>query len=333
MGDAEIPCPDPIIPGGEMTRRLLSMTARTIPSRCAPRRWPHALASATGLCLMAAKVWAAPIPVNNPSFELLPAGGLPNGCGAGCSYNEDFIPGWINTPFAGLGLSSGQFRPGTNTGNTTYFNSLSDGPTSAYTSNGCIEQTVGVALQPGVTYTLVVDVGWRNDVGPTGVPRLRVNDIYYDGIGTPVHGGWSAFTVAYVGRAQDAGSAITICLNSVSLQGNFDNVRLTDSDASTGVETETLTPLLQLQARPNPFGAVTRVHFSLTRRSPVVLRVFDLSGRAVRTLLQAVTLEPGAHEATWDGLDDAGVRLGSGLYFLRIETGETSRVERVLLVR
>lgn len=316
-----------------MTWRLSSMAARTIPTRLAPRRWARALASATGLCLVAAKAWAAPIPVNNPSFEQLPTGGLPNGCGAGCSYNEDFIPGWINTPFAGLGLASGQFRPGTNTGNTTYFNSLSDGPTSAYTSDGCIEQTVGVTVQTGVTYTLVVDVGWRNDAGPTGVPRLRVNNIYYDAVGTAVQGGWGAFTATYVGRAQDAGSAITICLNSVSFQGNFDNVRLSDSNSSSGVDTETPTPGLQLQARPNPFGAVTHVRFSITRSSPVVLRVFDLSGRAVRTLLQAATLEPGAHEAAWDGLDDAGARLGSGLYFLRLETGEASRVERVLLVR
>src|SRR5688572_13437784 len=98
--------------------------------------------------------WAAPIAVNNPSFEELPAGGLPNGCGPACSYSIDFIPEWNNTPFLGLGLISGQFQPGTHAGNFTYFNTLSDGITSAHTTNSGITQTVGVTVQEGVTYTL-----------------------------------------------------------------------------------------------------------------------------------------------------------------------------------
>lgn len=291
------------------------------------------LLAAAAACLVAVSAAAAPIPVNNPSFEILPDVALPLVCGGGCSYSESFIPGWINTPFLGLGLTSGQFRPGTHTGNTTYFNSLSDGPTSAHTTNGCIEQTVGVTVQPGVTYTLLVDVGWRNDAGPFGLPRLRVNGIYYDGVGTAVLGGWATFTATYLGQAQDAGLPITICLTSVTLQGNFDNVRLNDSSASTGVDPRIPAPKLQLEARPNPFAAATRVQFSLAGSSPVVLRVLDVSGRAVRTLLDASTLGAGVHEAVWDGVDDSGVRMGSGLYFLRIETDEGVQAERVLLVR
>lgn len=307
--------------------------SRSVPSRTTRGRWWHPLLPVAGLGLLAASAWAAPIPVINPSFEILPVGGLPNACGAGCSYNEDFIPGWLNTPFSGLGLYSGQFRPGTNAGNPTYFTALSDGPTSAYTSNGCIEQTVGATVQAGVTYTLRVDVGWRNDASPTGVPRLRVNNVYYDGVGSPVHGGWATYTTTYVAQPADVGLPIAICLTSVSHQGNFDNVRFEDSTAPTGVAPGTPTPVLQLQARPNPFGTVTQVRFSLPRPATTVLRVFDVSGRPVRALLVGVPLEAGAHDATWDGLDDAGARLGSGLYFLLIEAEGASRVERVLLVR
>lgn len=285
------------------------------------------------LCLLAGPAWAAPIPVNNPSFEVLPAGGLPNGCGAGCSYNEDHIPGWTNIPFLGLGLTSGQFRPGADAGNFTYFNTLSDGPTSAYSSNGCIAQTVGVTVQPGVTYTLRADVGWRNDAGPTGLPRLIVNNTFYDGVGTPVHGGWATYTVTYVAQAADIGASMTICLSSVSNQGNFDNVRFDDSTAPTGVGPDPSIPGLELQARPNPFGAATQVRFALPRATLVELRVFDVSGRPVRTLLGGAFLEAGAHDASWDGRDDAGEQLGSGIYFLRLETAVSRRVERVLLVR
>jgi hypothetical protein len=184
---------------------------------------------------LAATAWATPITVLNHSFETLPAAGLTESCGLSCSYSVDFIPGWLNTPFLGLGLSSGQFRPGPDGGNTTYFDSLSDGPTSAYTSIPGIEQTVGALVQQGVTYTLLVDVGWRKDAAPTGVPRLKVNSLFYDGVGIPVLGGWATYTTTYVGRPEDVGLPITIFLDSASFQGNFDNVRLSDSTGVTPV--------------------------------------------------------------------------------------------------
>jgi hypothetical protein len=148
------------------------------------------------LCFLTTPIPAANIPVENPSFETLPDTGLPFGCGTGCSYSMEVIPGWTNIPFLGKGLTSGQFRPGTDVGNTTYFESLSDGPTSAYTSNGCIVQTVAATVMEGVTYTLVADVGWRRDASPTGVPRLVINDVFYDGVGTPVYAAWAPFTVS-----------------------------------------------------------------------------------------------------------------------------------------
>ena len=59
---------------------------------------------------------AAPLFVSNYSFETLPAAGLTlGGCGTGCSYSQDAIPGWT---MVGAG---GQFQPG-NPGNTNYFN-------------------------------------------------------------------------------------------------------------------------------------------------------------------------------------------------------------------
>ena len=182
-------------------------------------------------CGIAPAAWAAPIAVDNPSFETLPAAGLPHPCGTGCSFSVDFIPGWVNTPFLGLGLSSGQFQPGTHAGNTTFFNALSDGITSAYTTTSGISQTVDVTVEEGIIYTLLVDVGWRNDAGPFGNPRLLVNNIFYDGVGTPVRGDWAEYTTTYVGLPQDVGMPITIFLDSVTFQGNFDNVRFSTSVA------------------------------------------------------------------------------------------------------
>lgn len=276
---------------------------------------------------------AMPIPVDNPSFEQLPPSGLNYGCGSGCSYSVEQIPGWQNIPFLGLGLESGQFRPGMDAGNFTYFDSMSDGPTSAHTTTGCIWQVLPVTVQAGVTYTLQADVGWRKDAGPVGLVRLVVNGVFYDGAGTAVFGGWAPHTATYVARAEDVGQPITICLSSVTNQGNFDNVRMFDSTTASGVGDSVEPAAFELAVQPNPFRAAATVRWSLAAPASVALRVFDVSGRAVRTLLTGADQDPGAHESAWDGTDDAGSPVNSGLYFLRLDAGAGSRVVRVLRVQ
>jgi len=180
------------------------------------------------LTLMATAASAGPITVNNPSFETLPPGGLPIGCGTGCSFSEAAIPGWTNGGF------SGQFIPGTQVGNFFAFNTIPDGITVAYSNGGTISQTVGATVQAGVVYTLQVDLGWRND-DPTflGSADLLVNgNQYFSTDATPVQGNFSNFTATYTGLAADVGDSITIQLNTPGQQGDFDNVRLSDNLAS-----------------------------------------------------------------------------------------------------
>ena len=168
---------------------------------------------------------AGVISVANASFETLPAGGLPSGCGTGCSFSEAVIPGWSNSGI------SGQFQPGTPA--TTFFTSLPDGPTVAFSNDTTppISQTVGTKVQLGVTYTLMVDLGWRNDFGSfTSAADLMINGNAITAIGTaPTQGNWSTFTATYTGLASDVGSSITIELLTSGGQGDFDNVRLSDS--------------------------------------------------------------------------------------------------------
>jgi hypothetical protein len=75
------------------------------------------------------------------------------------------------------------------------------------------------------------------------------------------------------------------------------------------------------QNRPNPFATqgLTSIVFSLGQESRVRLRIFDPSGREVRDLVDE-TLPYGEHQAVWDGRDDQGRPLSSGLYFYRLET-------------
>jgi|ERR1017187_8865037 hypothetical protein len=158
--------------------------------------------------------------VNNSSFETLPTGGVSTACpSTGCAYDIGAISGWVSSGV------SGQFQAGTS---GTYFNSLPDGPTSAFSNGGTISQTVTPTVVLGQTYELLVDIGWRLDYPMTGSADLLINGTRYSA--TPlvplVRGTFDTFAVTYTAVAADVGHSITIELQSSGAQGNFDNVQL-----------------------------------------------------------------------------------------------------------
>ncbi len=86
------------------------------------------------------------------------------------------------------------------------------------------------------------------------------------------------------------------------------------------------------QNYPNPFNAKTTIHFSLGGPGEVTLSVFDLLGRRIR-VLQSGFLNAGAHSIVWDGANEAGKVVASGIYFYRLESPEGSRTMRMLLLK
>jgi probable HAF family extracellular repeat protein len=84
-------------------------------------------------------------------------------------------------------------------------------------------------------------------------------------------------------------------------------------------------------AAPNPFYGHTRLGFTLPLAGNVSLRIFDLAGRAVRTLAQG-RFEAGSTGLEWDGRDEQGQRLGAGLYWARFESAGLSATARIALL-
>lgn len=76
---------------------------------------------------------------------------------------------------------------------------------------------------------------------------------------------------------------------------------------------------LLLPARPNPVHQSATLAFSLAHAGPVELDVYDVDGRHVRTLVHD-SRAPGDYRATWDGRDDRGDPIASGVYYARLET-------------
>ncbi len=89
---------------------------------------------------------------------------------------------------------------------------------------------------------------------------------------------------------------------------------------------------LGLTAAPNPFNPTTSVGFTLPAAARVTVVVHDAQGRAVRRLLDA-RREAGRHVLRWDGRDDAGRPLPSGLYLVRAAGGATIEIRKVVLAK
>lgn len=93
------------------------------------------------------------------------------------------------------------------------------------------------------------------------------------------------------------------------------------------------TPLFSLgQCYPNPFNPATTISFTLGEAVRVRLRIYDVSGRFVRELTDG-RREAGLHSEIWDGTDQAGRGVSSGVYFYRLEAGSFIETKKMVLAR
>ncbi len=83
---------------------------------------------------------------------------------------------------------------------------------------------------------------------------------------------------------------------------------------------------------PNPFNPSTRIPFEVTRAGRVSLSIYDVAGRRVRRVLDR-EFAAGAHAAEWDGHDDAGLSVASGVYFYRMQSGARTETRRMVLLK
>jgi len=89
---------------------------------------------------------------------------------------------------------------------------------------------------------------------------------------------------------------------------------------------------LVFEADPNPFTDKTSINYQLPSSAHVQMVVYDPIGRKVKILVDG-RQDAGTHILTWDGTDDAGGKLSSGLYFIRIVTPGFSQTAKVIMVR
>lgn len=86
------------------------------------------------------------------------------------------------------------------------------------------------------------------------------------------------------------------------------------------------------QNYPNPFNPETAIHYQLARAGHVELSIHNLLGQKVRTLVNGLQ-SVGSHQLTWDGKNDFGATVPSGIYFYKLHSGSFVQVKKMALIR
>jgi len=91
-------------------------------------------------------------------------------------------------------------------------------------------------------------------------------------------------------------------------------------------------PLTLHQNFPNPFNPSTTIAFFLPTGGPVALRIYDVGGRLVRTLVDG-SMPIGTHRVTWNGMNDRGAPVSSGVYYYRLRAEKKTITKKMVILR
>jgi hypothetical protein len=84
---------------------------------------------------------------------------------------------------------------------------------------------------------------------------------------------------------------------------------------------------------PNPFNPTTTIRYSIKERAHVSLKVYNVAGQLVRTLVDEVQAPDAIQPVTWDGSNDAGQTVSSGVYFYKLVTKNFSQTKKMVLLK
>ena len=195
----------------------------------------------------------------------------------------------------------------------------------------------GDSVDSGATVTPLVRVRNYGTSEETFSVRLVIGDDYSDSVQLTLAAG-NVDTVSFADwDASVLGTYAVTCSTGLAGDTNPGNDAVRESVAvhlPSGIEEASGLPhVFRLdRAAPNPFGNATVINYALPRLAATRLSVYSASGALVRRLADGV-LKPGFYSAAWNGTDDAGRRVPSGVYLYRLEAGTFSATGKVLLSR
>jgi hypothetical protein len=194
-----------------------------------------------------------------------------------------------------------------------------------------------VGSVPQISYSLIHNSGgsgggWDTALGTDGGNNLDGDPLYADAPNGNLRPSAGS-------PAINAGDNAAPYIQSVDLDGN---ARVLDGvvdmgayeyDPATGVANAPEYTNRLGQNYPNPFNPTTTIEYSIARPGHVTLRVYDVTGRPVRTLVDEVQTPGQMRLVRWDGRSDTGNPVASGVYLYRLEAPGLTRTNKMVMVR
>ena len=165
--------------------------------------------------------------------------------------------------------------------------------------------------------------GWSPEAGQVHVMNAIVN-------GSEVSGGGDIVRLVFrVLRDFEDNARFEIAEGLV-----FDPSQLANPLAGGVLDIQTTpTEFALLQNFPNPFNPDTTIGYELAESADVTLQIYNVVGQVVRTLIAAEPQSVGRYQVRWDGMDDRGTPVSSGIYFYQLSAGKFQDVRKLMLLK
>jgi len=125
----------------------------------------------------------------------------------------------------------------------------------------------------------------------------------------------------YIGIQCVSNDAFFFCVDDVSIMGNDVN------DPELPVVVTALN-----NNYPNPFNPETTISYSVKERGPVTIEIYNVKGQLVKTVVKGIQ-EPGNHTIVWNGTDDNGRSVSSGVYYYKMQAGKYSSTKKMIMMK
>jgi hypothetical protein len=169
--------------------------------------------------------------------------------------------------------------------------------------------------------------------------RRSFESYYTDRIDVNIKKGENTLLVKEYHKYSDYDFTLNIC--EPESDSRYDGNRVwglkfkTESSNVSAVTEEELTVPSSLKLYnnyPNPFNGITQIRFSLNEAQNVSLSIFDINGRLIKQLHSGIR-QAGEHKLSWDGKDQKGISVASGIYIYRLSTEKSSFTKKLTYLK
>lgn len=103
-------------------------------------------------------------------------------------------------------------------------------------------------------------------------------------------------------------------------------------DSTAALDDVTTSPVIRLSNSPNPFFINTDISYELSRNEKIEISIYNMKGQRIKTVIDG-EFDKGKHNVVWDGKDNKGISVSSGVYFYKLKTPNKSIIKKCLLLK